>query len=586
MARKSDQIASLFASVGFIVDKQSITALENSLKRVEGRLASISKGFGKLKGSNSVTTGLRNTSRDAGKATTAIEGLTNAFRSGIPAMSQYAIQLNAAASAMRALAGAAPRRLPSVPGSNGQGGTGGRGGRRNGGLFGDFGDSLFGGGVAGFARGVMPGLGAGWAAVNVVRQGREMAAAENAFSALSGSQAGGKAEMKYLENFSNQYGLDIRGGAEGYKRILASSVGTELQGKGAKDIFEGTSLFGATLGLSSENMSRATTAISQMISKGKVSSEELKGQLAEALPGAVQIFADAMNVPVDQMFKMMEDGKVLAKDVLPEVSRILKERANAGGALDKYLESSLAKQYLLTNAWRKFVKTVFESGLDKALATFFSGLTGILNVLNDIAPVAIQLGVAWAAWRIAMLALPFAQMALAMTAFNIAMLGGFGPAAIAMITRFGAAMMTVASRILTVFLPILMIVDTIYSMFSSDVGILEEAMIRSGAVEGFGKFTQGIEKTFGINQYDPNAEQKKKDFETGRAALYREEGYKPTGGGIPLLDRPQSSINEIRQGDVAIHINGGDLAEVERVVRQVIVGEYNGTAVTAQEWYS
>lgn len=380
MAGKTDQIAALFASVGFIVDKKSITALESSLKRVEARLASISKGFGKMKGSNSITAGLRNTSRDAGKATTAVEGLTNAFVRGAPAMSRYTQQLNAAASAMRGLAGASPRRLPSAPGvSGGQGGGGARQGKATGFMAG-----LFGGGASSFARGIMPGLGAGWAVMQGTTRAREMLANESALGALTGSQAAGRDEYKYIQKFSDKYGLRASESIGGYKRILASAQGTKLQGAGAKSIFEGVSLYGKTLGLSDENMSRASTAISQMISKGKISSEELKGQLAEATPGVIQMFARANNTDVPTLFKMMENGQILAEDILPKVADELRKAAMAGGALEKQMKSSASAQARFVNAFDRMLKSLFEKGLDEGLYKFFSILTDLLPKLEPL----------------------------------------------------------------------------------------------------------------------------------------------------------------------------------------------------------
>lgn len=383
MARKSEQIASLFASVGFQVDKKSIMALESSLTKVEKRLASITKSFRDMSGSKSLTGALRQTARDSGKATAGIEEFTSKLKSGVPAIGVYTNQLRILSAELRAVRGAASGgilpRVPSGGGTSSSGGSTPRGSAATG-----FVSGLFGGGAASFARGLLPGIGAGWAVAHATTRAREMLANEAALGALTGSQAAGAAEYNYLQNFSDKYGLRATETIGGYKRILASSVGTSLEGKGAKDIFEGTALYGKTLGLTDENMSRATTAISQMISKGKISSEELKGQLAEAIPGAVQIFARAMNVPVAQMFKMMENGEVLAQDVLPKVAKELERAAKAGGALEKQMRSSASAQARFVNAWERFLKTFFESGVDEDLAVMFNGLAKALTVLVPI----------------------------------------------------------------------------------------------------------------------------------------------------------------------------------------------------------
>ena len=53
------------------------------------------------------------------------------------------------------------------------------------------------------------------------------------------------------------------------------------------------------------------------MSKGKITAEELRGQLSEAIPGAVGIMARALGVGTDELNKMMKAGDLLAEDVLP-----------------------------------------------------------------------------------------------------------------------------------------------------------------------------------------------------------------------------------------------------------------------------
>lgn len=62
-----------------------------------------------------------------------------------------------------------------------------------------------------------------------------------------------------------------------------------------RSIFEGASEWGLVTGADADAQSRALKALNQMMSKGTVMSEELKGQLSEALPGAVGLFVKALN---------------------------------------------------------------------------------------------------------------------------------------------------------------------------------------------------------------------------------------------------------------------------------------------------
>lgn len=421
MAR-SEKIAELFASVGFKIDQQSLKSLDRSLNSIENRVNKLRQTMLGVKAGKNYGDAFKGLERQATGAAAALDNIHKRYKSGVGPLQAYTSATQQLAAAMAQLRAATPTRLPTLPRGGGAGGAAGAGA--------GFISGLFGGGFSNFARGILPGLGAGWAALHATQSARKTIATENALAALTGSQGAGAAEYKYVKDFSNTYGLKASESADAYKRILASSVGTKMQGAGAKDIFEGVSLYGKTLGLSNENMSRASTAISQMISKGKISSEELKGQLAESLPGAVQLFAKAMNKPVAQMFKMMEDGKVLSEDVLPKVAELLKQQAEAGGALQKSMQSSLSAQNRFLNKWEDFLKMLFENGMDESLAKFFQGLTVALSALQ---PVLISVGKAFRflfqaveAWIVIWKAVPgFMQDAIiAFTAFKVLMAAG------------------------------------------------------------------------------------------------------------------------------------------------------------------
>ena len=106
-----------------------------------------------------------------------------------------------------------------------------------------------------------------------------------------------------------------------------------------------------------------------------------KGQLAEALPGAVQAFAKSLGKSVPEMYKMMELGQVTS-DELANFGDVLKAQAQQGGALDRYKKTSLAAQNDLRNAWTDFSTSLMTSGLDKVLVGAFQLLAELLPKLR------------------------------------------------------------------------------------------------------------------------------------------------------------------------------------------------------------
>lgn len=156
----------------------------------------------------------------------------------------------------------------------------------------------------------------------------KMDSLKNSLNFISGGQ--GKATFEYLRKESDKLGLSLEAAANGYKQIAGAARGTNLEGQKTKDIFEGVSAATAVMGLSSEQSEGALLALSQMISKGKVQAEELRGQLGERIPGAFQIAARAMNMTTKELDKFMSDGKLIAEDFLPKFAKQLKEEFSSG----------------------------------------------------------------------------------------------------------------------------------------------------------------------------------------------------------------------------------------------------------------
>lgn len=112
---------------------------------------------------------------------------------------------------------------------------------------------------------------------------------------------------------------------EGYATFLAATKGTSIEGEGARNVLAGLSAAQVTLHMSTEQTQRGLLALNQMISKGTVSSEELRGQLGEAIPGAFNLAAQSIGVTTQQLGKMLEKGEVVSADFLPKFAAKLME---------------------------------------------------------------------------------------------------------------------------------------------------------------------------------------------------------------------------------------------------------------------
>lgn len=219
----------------------------------------------------------------------------------------------------------------------------------------------------------------------IMTTGQDFESAMSGLTAITGSTEKAAKEFEYLKEQSNRLGLDLLKTSKDYTQF-AASVGDKLPKDQMRSIFEGASEWGLVTGASADEQSRALKALNQIMAKGQVMSEELKGQLAEALPGSVGLFVKALNdmkgvtnLTEKDLFKLMEDGKLFSKDILPHVAKQMKEAARNGGALDKAMKSNRASWQRLQTSMQNAMNIFFTSGFGNSLTSAFDAISAAVN---------------------------------------------------------------------------------------------------------------------------------------------------------------------------------------------------------------
>lgn len=111
----------------------------------------------------------------------------------------------------------------------------------------------------------------------------EMEALQQALIAIGGSQEAGAESMEFVSDTAKRLGLTLGSLGTGYKQLAAATKGTSLEGAIANDIFESVAEAATVMKLSVADTDGVMRALSQIMSKGKVSSEELRQQLGDRL---------------------------------------------------------------------------------------------------------------------------------------------------------------------------------------------------------------------------------------------------------------------------------------------------------------
>jgi tape measure domain-containing protein len=221
-------------------------------------------------------------------------------------------------------------------------------------------------GAFGNALGKIGGLVAGAFAVEkIIQFGKEALKAaaqmEEIIIRLEGihqSKQGAEKAFESLSKLAHDLGLEVNSLTENYIQFVAGAKASGMELGKAEKIFKSMTVAIKGSGASSETASRAFTALTQMIGKGKIQAEELRGQLGEAMPVAFGIMAKSLGVTTQELDKMMASGQLLASEVLPKFA---KEMENAYGEDAQKLASGMTSEInRIQNAWTELLVAVGE----------------------------------------------------------------------------------------------------------------------------------------------------------------------------------------------------------------------------------
>jgi tape measure domain-containing protein len=150
----------------------------------------------------------------------------------------------------------------------------------------------------------------------------------------SGSQKQGAISMQFLKDTSDRLGISLIAAVEGFKTLSGAASQAGLTNNQTREVFENVAKSVAAFGLSSEDAKGVFLALGQIISKGTVQAEELRGQIGERIPGAFAIAARSIGVTERELNKMLQTGQVTAKDFIIPFTKELAKAASAADGPD------------------------------------------------------------------------------------------------------------------------------------------------------------------------------------------------------------------------------------------------------------
>ena len=158
--------------------------------------------------------------------------------------------------------------------------------------------------------------------INVARETNRVT---TALKNVSGTMSQYADNQKYLLDLAKKYGLEINALTANYAKFTAAASISGMSMIDQRKVFESVSRACTAFGMSADDSNGVMLALSQMMSKGKISSEELRLQMGERLPVALQAMAKAAGVSVAGLDKLLKQSKLMSKDVLPKFAEALNE---------------------------------------------------------------------------------------------------------------------------------------------------------------------------------------------------------------------------------------------------------------------
>lgn len=218
----------------------------------------------------------------------------------------------------------------------------------------------------------------------LIETARETGRVTTALKNVSGSMAQYAANQKFVLSLAKKYGVEVLALTGNYAKFTAAASNAGVTMSDQKKIFESVSRASVAFGLTADDTNLTFLAITQMMSKGKISSEELRRQLGERLPIAMAAMAKAAGVPINKLDKLLQQGKLMSNEVLPKFADALNEMIP--NVNTDNVETSLNR---LKNAFTEMVKGTtiqqnYKSLIDSITKIVESGAKNIKLIIGNL----------------------------------------------------------------------------------------------------------------------------------------------------------------------------------------------------------
>lgn len=197
----------------------------------------------------------------------------------------------------------------------------------------------------------------------------------------AGKIAEATSNLEYLMTKAKEAPFSIQAMSDSFVKFKAGGV-DPLAG-GFQALLDATAAFGGN----DEVFKRASVAIQQMGGKGVVSMEELRQQLGEAVPTAINMMANGLGVTYEELVKQIEKGKVRAQPALKAMFEEMEK--TYGGSAQRMMETYQGRVAQLKSSLLELSLAFTGMGTDGQTTsggfydTLKTSIEGLSNVFTD-----------------------------------------------------------------------------------------------------------------------------------------------------------------------------------------------------------
>lgn len=183
-------------------------------------------------------------------------------------------------------------------------------------------------------------------------------------------------QFEFLRQVADKAGVSFSDISADFLKFAAATKESNIPLHQSQQVFEAVTVAAGTLGLGAGKVSNALNALGQIASKGTLQMEELRGQLGDAIPGALSLTSRGLGVTDAQLIKLIETGGVAAKDFFPAFVKGLSSMQGSSDSLRNTWER-------LLNAGNRLFTALGDTGVVSAMKSGLDSVTKAVNWLGE-----------------------------------------------------------------------------------------------------------------------------------------------------------------------------------------------------------